>query len=48
MEDYTPLPLDLALIPHLSLCANFQSFFLFGTACDTPSIEADTTEHQVA
>ena len=47
MESYTP-PADLALIPHLSLCVNFQSFFSFRTACDTPSIEVDTTEQQVA
>ena len=32
----------------LSLCVNFQSFFLFWIACDTPSITVDTTEQQVA
>ena len=48
MESYTPPPVDLALIPHISLCVNFQSFFSFGTADDTPSIEVDTTEQQVA
>ena len=47
MESYTPPPVDLAPIPHLSLCVNFQSFFSFWTACDTPSIGVDTTE-QVA
>ena len=32
----------------LLCCVNFQSFFPFWTACDTPSIEVDTTEQQVA
>ena len=48
MESYTPPPADLAPIPHLSLCVNFQSFFSFWTACGAPSIEVDTTEQQVA
>ena len=48
MESYTPPPVDLALTPHLSLCVSFQSFFSFWTACDTPSIEVDTTEREVA
>ena len=48
MESYTPPPVDPARIPHLSLCVNFQSFFSFWTACDTTSIEIDTTEQQVA
>ena len=47
-ESYTPPPADLAPIPHLSLCVNFQSFFSFWTACGAPSIEVDTTEQQVA
>ena len=38
----------LSLIPHLSLCVNFQSFFSFWTACATLSIEVDATEQQVA
>ena len=32
----------------LSLFVNLQSFFSFWIACDTPSIELDTTEQQVA
>ena len=32
----------------LSLFVNFQRFFSFWIACDTPSIEVDTTEQQVA
>ena len=48
MESYTPPPVDLALTPHLSLCVDFQSFLSFWTACDTPSIEINTTEQQVA
>ena len=45
MEYYTP-SVDLALIHHLSLCVNFQSFFSFWKARDTPSIEVDRTEQQ--
>ena len=32
----------------LSLCGNFQNFFLFWISCDTPSIKIDTAEQQVA
>ena len=48
MESHTPPPAHLAPIPHSSLRVNFQSFFSFWIACDTPSIEVDTTEQQVA
>ena len=32
----------------LSLFVNFQSFFSFWIACDTPSIEVETTEQKAA
>ena len=43
MESYTQPTVDLAPIPRLSLCVNFQSFFSFWTACDTPSIYVEDT-----
>ena len=53
----TPPPANLAQIPQQHVihqasdniryhCVNFQSFFSFWIACDTPSIKVDTTEQQ--
>ena len=48
MESHTSPSVDLSPIPHLSPCVKIRSFFSFWTACDTPSIEINTTEQQVA
>ena len=44
MESYTPAPVDVALIPHLSLLCKLPEFLLVLNSSDTPSIEVDTTE----
>ena len=46
--DTPSIKVDITKRYTLSLCVNFQSFFLFWIACNTPSIKADTTEQQVA